>query len=52
MSIDEYKKNLISIIEAMNEEHGCSVSCVEIKKAIMSEACGVLELEYRVEIEM
>ena len=50
MSIDEYKKQIISIVEAMNEEHGCSVSCVEIKKAIMSEACGVLE--YGVEIEM
>ena len=37
MTIDEYKKKLISVVENMAREHGCEVNWVHIGSTIRSE---------------
>ena len=50
MTIEEYKKKLISVVENMEIEHGCKVRAVTIEANIYSTASGLKS--FNVEIEM
>lgn len=50
MTIEEYKKQLTSIVEEMEEEHGCDITRLVITVGIRSEFNGVKT--FKVNIEM
>ena len=50
MTIEEYKKQLISVVQNMEREHGCDINSVSISANLFSESSGLKV--FRVEIDM
>lgn len=52
-SIEDYKKDVISIIQEMEKEHGCDVRtlCVHTER-LYSENMAIVSKTYKVEIDI